>query len=283
MAGVHCIVLGGGGSPFMDAVGGVITTYTDADGRVWRVHTFNETGTFEVKNPGSPGLNTLRRLVVAGGGGGTVGTGGGAGGGEVIEDTTTALAGSYPIVVGDGGNVASNGQPSSALGITAAGGPRGGFGEDNGVNGPTGSGAGGIFNLPQPARSGGAPTTGFRGGNRGGSTTGRTGGAGGGGMGGPGQDVPGDVRTGGAGGPGKSTNIRGTTERFGAGGGGSGAAGGVGGPGGSGGGGAGGSESRVPAGNGAPNSGSGGGSAGGPDPVAGRGGKGVVILSYRIH
>lgn len=118
--------------------GGTITT--DGD---YTVHTFTEDGTFSV----SGGPLTASVLVVAGGGGGS--TGGGGAGGLLYQSAFFINAGSYDVIVGDGGNAGdrvaqgSNGDDSIFSSLTAAGGGGGG-GDDVTRDGlPGGSGGGG--------------------------------------------------------------------------------------------------------------------------------------------
>jgi hypothetical protein len=241
MAGIHSMFYG---PPFtaMVATGGTISDFTDGDGVSWRVHVFNDTGSFNVSVLGS--LNGyVQRLVLGGGGGGgwqnfkpEAGAcgGGGAGehrGGENWANTDAygyAVLGANAAVVGNGGALASDGLSSSFLGLTALGG-----------------GAGGKYGVPattvgRPGGSGGGagqPGTGLSAtggvsignGNRGGNCAiparkETSGGAGGGGAGGPGFDSYGTISpfNGGNGGPGKISSITGAAVMRAAGGGGAG-------------------------------------------------------------
>ena len=139
-----------------------------SDGR--KYHVFLQPGNFVINSP----TKIVYGLVVGGGGGGGTGSmaGGGAGGG-VREFTVNQPSGTYPIVVGDGGSgggiawgtdytpnppggpglsgapAATNGDSSSALGYTAAGGGRGGSFAYLATDG--GSGGGGSWNGPSPS------------------------------------------------------------------------------------------------------------------------------------
>jgi len=219
-------------------------------------------------------------LVVGGGGGGGGGLGGGGGGGGVVYKTAyTINAGSYIVKVGNGGSGGTtlsqrgtNGAEST-LGnlLTAIGG--GGGGSDNGIlNGLSGGSGGGgseqgsigsVGTATQPTSASG----GF--GNNGGLASGvhpyGTGGGGGaGGVGGNGGSL------GGSGGIGISINILGSSTYYAGGG----AGGNLNGSVSSGGLGGGGNTFQ----NGSNNTGGGGGSAYGVNPVAGKGGSGIVVI-----
>ena len=100
-------------------------------GNGYKYHTFTSSGNFTITG----GEATVDMLIVAGGGGaGTpIGSGGG-GGGVVYAPGRVLLAGTYPIVVGDGGagatgqgtpgsnTLGSRGSDSTADGLTAVGG-----------------------------------------------------------------------------------------------------------------------------------------------------------------
>jgi len=153
------------------ATGGTVS----ADGNFTR-HTFTSSGTFTINQPVQ-----VEYLIVAGGGGGGGGTGGGGGGGGLLKDTLTIAAGSYSIVVGNGGaggigtgNNGANGQNSSAFSLTAIGG--GGGGRNGIVGNSGGSGGGGSFGA-----GGGAGTAGqgFAGGSGVGGSSFSCGGGGG--------------------------------------------------------------------------------------------------------
>jgi hypothetical protein len=241
-------------------------------------------------------------LVVAGGGGGGGGIGGGGGAGAVVHiPSATLSAGSYNIIVGNGGaggsqwdTPSANGYNSSISGsfgtIIAEGGGGVTRGHDVG-NGKIGGSGGGAAGPNQVLNYGGAAGTssslgGFTGfiyGNRGGNNTAlRTGNitnaSGGGGAGSAAADTNPNGSAGGNGGAGISINITGNNVYYGGGGGGAGYAA-SGGSGGIGGGGDGVREDRVgyP---GAPNTGGGGGGGGWQFYFGGSGGSGVVIIKY---
>jgi hypothetical protein len=164
------------------------------NGVTYRVHEFKTVGSseFVITDSGTDG--EVDYLIVAGGGGGGPIGGGGGGGGvrsSILSGNKILLSsGSYTINVGDGGlsglgggASATNGENSSAFGITAIGGGFGG--QHNGGSSSTagnagGSGGGGADN----GTSGGSGTSGQ--GNSGGSgvpglpLTQRRGGGGGG-------------------------------------------------------------------------------------------------------
>ena len=236
-------------------------------------------------------------LIVGGGGGGGASTsnnggGGGGAGGYIALSNYGINAGTFTIVVGDGGKGARNGgaadstsgNVSSAFGYTAAGGGRGGSdtGSNTGGNGGSGGGNGG---------SGGAatangnipslyPSQGNNGGAGGTGTYQNQGAGGGGGAGAVGQDRSGG--TSGAGGAGL-TWLDGNTY---AGGGGGGASnvGTVGALGGDGGGASGASTGTLTANSGNVNTGGGGGGAAQNystnTNIGGNGGSGVVIIRH---
>jgi fibronectin-binding autotransporter adhesin len=152
-----------------NAVGGTIT---NSGG--YTIHTFTAIGedTFTIFS----GINFVEYLIVAGGGAGgdDIGAGGGAGG--LLTGISPVSSNSYSLLVGDGGpstqgtegtGRGTDGQNSTALGLTAfKGGAGGGEGEStgNGGSGVYGSGGGCGYN----AGTGGAGTPGQ--GNNGGST-----------------------------------------------------------------------------------------------------------------
>jgi hypothetical protein len=241
----------------------------------------------DAANPKNYNLTAVEVLVVAGGGGSTNAEGnpagdgaGGGGGGGVLTETTSISSQQYTIVVGDGG-LATNGQNSSAFGLTAIGGGCGGGMRNAGVtSGGSGGGAGG--NCNQTNRTGGSGTEGQ--GNRGGndlaSGCSNRGGVGGGGAGKPGVDA--NSSNGSNGGDGIISYISGQPAYYGGGGGGGPGGGATGfGLGGLGGGGNG-SNRSVVAQNGAPNTGGGGGggSSGTGYISGGKGGSGIVIVRY---
>ncbi len=152
--------------------GGTVTSYTNATG-TYAIHTFTSSGTFTAMHSGTSDV-----LVVGGGGG----SGGGingvvyeapGGGGQVLQRAISIGAGSYLVVVGNGGSFSIAGGNSSFFNITAVGGSAGIYG---GTGGTSGSG-----------HSGGAPYSYSSGGGAGdsqngfaatSSTTGGNGGAG---------------------------------------------------------------------------------------------------------
>ena len=94
-------------------------------GQTWRVHTFENSGTFTVTSGSVP----FSYLIVAGGGGGsnwnTSSGGGGAGG--LLQGTLSSLSPTnYSISIGAGGGYLVNGSNTTAFGLTAIGGGRGG-------------------------------------------------------------------------------------------------------------------------------------------------------------
>ena len=269
----------------------VITTLSDAV-----VVAFNDVGTCDWTVPTDVSLLTDVLIIGGGGGGGyDIGGGGGAGGFVSLTNVAVTPGAVLSIVVGAGGsgntnyatNPGSNGQASTALGRTAAGGGAGGSGGETGKDGGSGGGAGyGAFG----AKPGGLSTQVAPGvGSAGGATPGfGSSGAGGGGAGAAGQasNVGGNGDQGGNGGAGISSAITGSTLFYAGGGGGGSQPGGTVTTGGSGVGGNGGKVSgpQTNSGNGAANTGSGGG-GGGSGSVAsvkngGAGGSGVVILRY---
>lgn len=121
------------GNAYIKARGGTITRNGD-----WLIHTFTINGNFVVEGLSSNiAYNLLKINVVGGGGsggasGGAVG-GGGGGAGQFYENLSYALSsgiGSYPCVVGLGGvgvstPTGNNGNASSFDGVTALGGSYG--------------------------------------------------------------------------------------------------------------------------------------------------------------
>jgi hypothetical protein len=268
-------------------------TITNINGKT--IYTFNTSGTFTPNFTGNVSV-----LVVAGGGGG--GNAGGGAGGVVYNATIPVLNGtSYPVTVGLGGaggrtNTAENGQNSVFSTITAIGGGGGGATGCGLVDcwyGRAGGSGGGSFGFNGGFPLGATPYPGGNGtpgqGNKGGSSLGVNGTpywpGGGGGAGAPGGDAIGSI--GGSGGNGIANPIPDAIPAYVGGGGG----GGIytccnpsiwfGAPGGIGGGGGGGSQTGPTDGfSGAPNTGGGGGGQGAWSQTGGRGGCGVVIISY---
>ena len=263
------------------ATGGTITT---VGGRT--IHTFNANDNFVVSGGTLTGVEVL---VVAGGGGGTTGAGGGAGGMIDTTPTGTILTGTYPVVVGTGGDGNYIGGPNSWKGYdgnnsvfngTTAIGGGGGQGVNYLTPGDTGGSGGGgsATSIGQSYGGLGTAGQGNAGGGNGGHFVPDYPSGGGGGAGGVGFDSPTD-NLGGAGGSGLQSSASGAAVYY-AGGGGGGCysttgAGGVGGVGG------GGNAEVVTNGQDGTNGlcGGGGGvsSAGGH---GGKGGDGVVVISY---
>jgi hypothetical protein len=297
--------------------GDVITTVGE-----YRIHRFNNTGTFTLTSLLGSSLHA-EYLIVAGGGGGGTNMGGGGGGGGVLTGTTILTAGSYSITVGAGGAGApagttgghptatgTNGGNSTFNGLTAIGGGWGGvsyntqgLGIHFGNSGGSGGGSAGYNNdgvAPGTYGSGaGVSGQGFRGGYQGNAYYS----GGGGGAGAAGAD--GNNRP--DGGIGKFSTILGRPYYFGGGGGGgsyslsTGGYGGLGGGGGGalgtalgggnsvgtgqpGGGGAPNMWANTPGGDGATNTGGGGGGGAHYNATnkGGNGGSGIVIVRYKF-
>ena len=278
---------------------GVTPTAVTVGGISHCLVTFTNSGTVTWTAPS--GVSEIEYLIVAGGGAGGRYRGGGGGGGGVLEGTTTIASGEHSILVGPGGTgrflnsgeAPTNGGNSSAFGLSALGGGRGGFqGAETPSSGGSGGGGGA---LDDSAQTGAAGTAGQ--GNAGGAgqytlPNGRSGG--GGGAGGAGGD--GSNTRAGNGGPGVLSTITGSYYG-GGGGGGLDSRGSVttAGAGGVGGGGAGGRGQRTaptsfpdsPAGNGTANTGGGGGGNGQGDLFissgnSGHGGSGIVVVRYTL-
>jgi hypothetical protein len=291
-----------GGAAGINATGGS-TTLSGA----YKIHTFNTDGTFAVLS--APGGATIDLLMVGGGGSGGIGSGsncshpGGGAGGLIYRTSESVTAGSYPVVIGQGGTGPTypsnsqvvNGTNTTFKGLTALGGGGGNCGPYNLLNGGNGgSGGGGQHsdigllvggNALQPGSASGG--FGFKGGDGPPSGSGSPCWYGGGGGGAGAVGANGFANTGGEGGIGKQYDISGVSTYY-AGGGGS---GGCGGPcsdkaGGLGGGGTGAGGSGTPAGgnssltNGSVNTGGGGGGWLNGAGKAGNGGSGVVIIRY---
>ena len=186
---------------FITATGGTVTCSGN-----FKIHTFTGPGTFTVCSVGNAaGSDSVDYLVVAGGGSGGASNGGGGGGGAggfrlsnstcMSAPKTSPLANptgipvtaqGYPIVIGAGGAsvtgagpspaglAGNNGSNSSAVGITSAGGGKGGGAAPTGTSagGPGGSGGGeGAMNSPGTgAGSGNTPPVSPPQGNNGGNT-----------------------------------------------------------------------------------------------------------------
>ncbi|WP_157972223.1 InlB B-repeat-containing protein [Pleomorphovibrio marinus] len=110
------------------AIGGVVTD-VEIDGVDWVVHTFPESGEFEVIEGGE-----IEYLIVGGGGGGgsRARSGGGGGAGDVIQAIEEIGVGIYSVTIGNGG---AGGASSAAL--------RGENGGDTVFNSQTAIGGGG--------------------------------------------------------------------------------------------------------------------------------------------
>ncbi len=197
------------------ATGGTIID--GGDGYIY--HIFTGAGTFQVNRPPAA-IDSVDYLIVAGGGGGgPFGGGGGAGGLRFGNIGVSNAPGFYPISVGGGGSGPGasplrNGSPSSAFGITAAGG--GGGGSPGSPNptfypGSPGGSGGGAFASPPVSGTGGTgdtpptiPRQGYSGSSQPGPGAPNLGG-GGGGAGGVGNiNLPTASPTKGVGGPGRA-------------------------------------------------------------------------------
>jgi len=296
---------------YVTATGGTILTCGN-----FKTHVFTGPGTFCVSCAGNPvGSTTVDYFVVAGGGSGSpgyAGGGGGAGGFRLSNSVGCLPAPSmsplanptglpisvqgYPVTVGAGGTVPSQGSSSIFSSITSAGGgrsqgaPQGGSGGSGG-GGTQGGGcaSGGAGNTPPVS-----PPQGNPGGSTASGSSNETGGGGGGA-----SAAGGNGSTGGPGGNGgagsfiSDTFIGPTSPSYGeenpgtantrafAGGGGGGGAdqvpvplygsGGLGGGGDS------------PGGAGTTNTGGGGGGGGDPGPSGGNGGSGIVMIRYKYQ
>jgi hypothetical protein len=132
----------------ISAVGGI-----NFSNENYNYHIFTSPGDFIVSGVGGGETGQIEYLIVAGGGGGGGDDGGGGGAGGFRTGITTITSSIYPIVVGNGGPggtgsspkiIGSNGQPSSAFGLTATGGGGGNTeGSGNPSGSPGGSGGGG--------------------------------------------------------------------------------------------------------------------------------------------
>jgi hypothetical protein len=216
-------------------------------------------------------------LVVAGGGGGGVDISGGGGAGGLITKSdgyALSLNVVYNITLGAGGANAANGSNSTAFGLVAIGGGRGGeYSVNNAGSGGSGGGGGG------QSQPGGGSTSGQ--GNVGGSGTyggGLSAGGGGGGAGAAGASAAyTSAGVGGNGGIGSSISITGTATYYAGGGGGGQRNFTTSATGGSGGGGAGGNSSNYQGQNGTANTGGGAGGHGAGGQTS-SGGSGVIIV-----
>lgn len=172
----------------VEATGGIVTDYTDADGAKWREHDFLSTDFFDVSAAGE----VEAWLIGAGGGGGLARGGGGAGG--VMPLKLRVEVGLVAVAIGAGGPVGNgtgysrHGRPGNETllgGISVPGGG-GGSGSDGSSTPPKDGASGGGANFAGDPGGTGLALLGHRGGDN--STTDNCGG-GGGGAGGPGEDV----------------------------------------------------------------------------------------------
>jgi hypothetical protein len=219
------------------ASGGTVTTFSN-----YKIHTFNNSGTFTLSS--APSGVTFDFLMVAGGGGGGTGNGNnsahpaGGAGGLIYRTGQSLTAGTYPIVVGAGG-AGAPGNPSSGTfggtgvnttfnGLTALGGGGGVAAQYNVNPGQSGGSGGGAQHADNGKNVGGAglqPASASGGfGNKGGdaSASGSGGpcwvGGGGGGAGAAGAN--GTANIGGEGGIGRQYDISGISRYYAGGGGG---------------------------------------------------------------
>ena len=254
-----------GSNPY--GVGGTVTT---SGGN--RIHTYTSVGSdkFTCFQSGY-----VQLLVIAGGGGGGGNgnlsqPGGGGGAGEVFYSASYSITpGTYTVTVGDGGagGLGNNGSAgingsSSVFGSISANG--GGYGGQYVAGGSATVGSGGSGGGGARAQNGAASvlTAGGQGNTGGNSVTGAAG-AGGGGAGSVGGST--STTTGGTGGSGVAYSISGSSVTYGAGGNG------------------GNRTDANPGATGTTNRGNGGGGAGGNTSVSangGKGGSGIVIVSY---
>lgn len=270
------------------AGGGIGTGGTITYDGLYTIHTFLTNDNFV-----ATGNITTEILAVGGGGGGGGGasSGGGGGGGVAVATNFLLNSGTFPVVVGVGGNGGSaygngsNGTNSTISTITAVGGGAGSSDRAGHPTGYPGGCGGGGASTGTPLRAGGATTQtsgtgwtgyGFKGGDAVISGAPYPGGGGGGAGGAGSNSVSGGA--GANGGNGRVSSITGTATYYGGGGGGSERVGNVGqGIGGLGGGGN--ASLDSPAGAGVNGLGGGGGGIGSGGAGA-RGGNGVVIIKY---
>jgi len=281
-------------STYIVATGGTIT-----DNGNYRTHTFTSDGVFNVESIPLYVPNTRMEMFLVGGGGGggngdsvviAYGGGGGAGGVVLVPSSSfTASLGQFAITVGDGGlggNIflpreASNGEDTTAIGLTAKGGGRGAAWSNQlsalytASAGGSGAGSGDKQAFPSSYTTSSISNQSSQSGLSG---TFGTGSAGGGQRGGGGAGEPGDTNAFGYGGDG--ITYKGVQY---AGGGGGASAGNNVNLGGAGGGGNGSTVSSVPssATAGTPNTGGGGGGGGTSRTIGADGGSGIVIITYK--
>jgi len=285
------VYLGRVGNYSAEFLGGVITT----DG-LYTIHTFNTSDTFVV-----PNNKLVDILVVAGGGAGgppfssnNYGGGGGGGGGVIATSNLLLAKGSYPVIVGAGGesissDLYSDSGDNSVFGeLTAIGGGAGGYMDGLGTGNQAalligrdgGSGGGSAAFTPSGPNGGvGQPEQGNNGGKGSGSVGVFYAGGGGGGAHGSGSNAVSETKYGGAGGPGILSSISGTPTYYGGGGGGGSSASDASGGGASDCGGVGGAGDS-PIGKGGNNNTGCGGGGGGYTAAGGAGGSGIVIIRY---
>lgn len=227
--------------------------------------------------------SSIDYLIVAGGGGGGTTAGGGGGAGGYVASSISIQSiqpGSYPVVVGNGGAVATNGENSSIFGVTSIGGGFGGYGTTTFVTGSVGgSGGGGTGDTSITSGSLGTAGQGFAGG-LGREQTGNNQSAGGGGGASQNGANYSNAINGGAGAGGIGTQWVDGNFYAGGGGGSYSGTGDRGGAGGAGGGGRGAADGIISATNGEPNTGGGGGGGSNVTFTAGTGGSGIVKLRY---
>jgi hypothetical protein len=198
----------------VSASGGTVTDIT-VDGVDYKVHTFTTSGDFIVSSTGESVALTVEYVVVGGGGGGGVGGGGGGAGGFRFG-SLGVNSGIQPIVIGSGGPSATDGVASSGLGISSAGGGKGGNRNLNGSAGGSGGG-GGIEGSLNTGGAGNTPSTspaqGFNGGNNTSSSP-NFGAGGGGGASAVGQTPANGTAPAGDGGAGAASSITGTSVTY---------------------------------------------------------------------
>ncbi len=279
--------------------GGTISTYT-LSGQLYRVHTFNSSGTFT-----NTATRNARILMIAGGGstagaqGAAGGTGGGGAGGLVYYKDQSITQKNYTVSIGAGGTSTSSDDSGARTGnnttmtdmTTAVGGGKSFQGTDgDGASRNGGSGGGAGFGSNQPYTGIGSGTTNQ--GNNGGAGSSSNSGTGGGGGGageagstdGTGQGGDG-VQEGSSsvynfnGGGNTTFQVNGTSDYY-AGGGGAGSIGADGIAGGQGGGGNG--DISTNSNHGTANTGGGGGGCATQAGTGGNGGSGKVCISYAI-
>ena len=305
------------GAQFIAATGG----NTVATCGNFRIHTFTGPGTFCVSAAGNAaGSNTVSYMVIAaGGGGGPSGPGKGGGGGGAggfreglgLNDSYTgsplrASTGvpvtvtGFPITVGGGGAIRTQGGSSVFSTITSAG---GGSNPGNCAAGTDGGSGGGAGKGTHSGGSGNTPPVSPPQGNPGSDNPGNPGetsplvGTGGGGAGNAGSGVTSNTR-GGRGGVGVASSITGSSVKYAGGGGGGGAD-----PGGGGGinpvtaagcvpalcrtaqfgAGSGGITAGGQGGSGTANTGGGAGGGGNNGDAGGTGGSGIVVIRYKFQ